>query len=204
MELDTFLTSPRWDILRTIIEKPSSPTEIAQYIETSTSFVSQQLKLLEAANLIKKQRTGAVDKGKPRSLFSITKESVYIVPLAKGFEEKQLIELSAEQKVTLKIWEMSRRFQPILEKFFWKIHDNLGEIDSILVNIKGKKCKVQVVTKDKSVTHLINEAKINRDEQLVFQVTASSSLPRSEEDNFVPIYVSETKHEKEQLKGGLK
>lgn len=203
MEVDSFLASPRWDILRIVAENPSSPTEISTKIGTTMSFVSQQLKLLEAASLVKKQRTGAVDRGKPRSLFSLSKESAYIIPLAKGFEKKQLIELSTEQKVTLKIWELSKKFQPILEKFFWKIHDHLGSIDSILVNIKGKKCKVQIITKDKSITHLINEAKVNRDEQLVFQVMASSSLPRSEEDNFVPIYISEFRLKREQLKGGL-
>ena len=55
MELDSFLASPRWDILRIISENPYSPIEIAERTKTTVSFVSQQLKLLEAAGLVKKE-----------------------------------------------------------------------------------------------------------------------------------------------------
>ena len=204
MEVDSFLASPRWEILNMITDNPSSPMEISEQIGTTMSFISQQLKLLEAAGLVKKEKTGAVDKGKPRSIFSVSQESVYLIPLAKNFSEKKLVALSPEKKIVLKIWETSNsKFHPILENFFWtKLQSKLDKIKSIHIKVIGNKCKLFVITDDKSLTHLINEAKLNRDDELVFQVTASSSLPRSEEDNLVPIYVSDIL-ETEDLKGGL-
>ena len=63
MELDSFLASPRWEILKIISEKPSSPIEIAKKTKTTVSFISQQLKLLEAARIVSKEKTGAFEKG---------------------------------------------------------------------------------------------------------------------------------------------
>lgn len=88
MELDSFLASPRWEILKIISEKPSSPIEIAKKTKTTVSFISQQLKLLEAARIVSKEKTGAFEKGKPRNLFSISKDVVYLTMLTKGFGEK--------------------------------------------------------------------------------------------------------------------
>lgn len=204
MEVDSFLANPRWDILNMITDNPSSPMEISDKIGTTMSFISQQLKLLEAAGLVKKEKTGAVDKGKPRSIYSISQESVYLIPLAKNFSEKKLVSLSPEKKIILKIWSTENpKFHSILENFFWtKLQSKLDKINSIYAKTSGNKCKLFVISDDKSLTHLINEAKLNPDEGLVFQVTASSSLPRSEEDNLVPIYVSDTLETKD-LKGGL-
>ena len=91
MELDSFLASPRWEILSLISERPSSPIELAEKTKTTVSFVSQQLKLLEAAQIVKKTKTGAFEKGKPRNLFSISQDFVQsvlegIAPLMKPEE----------------------------------------------------------------------------------------------------------------------
>ena len=75
MELDSFLASPRWEILKIISERPSSPIEIGEKTKTTVSFVSQQLKLLEAAQIVSKEKTGAFEKGKPRNLFQYPKTS---------------------------------------------------------------------------------------------------------------------------------
>jgi len=58
METDYLLSSARWDILKIISEKPSSPIQIAEKLNTTVSHVSQQLRLLEAAGLVTKKKTG--------------------------------------------------------------------------------------------------------------------------------------------------
>ena len=205
MELDSFLASPRWDILRVIIEKPSSPTEIASTVNTTVSFVSQQLKLLEAADIVKRQRTGEVSKGKPRTLFSISEESFYMVPLAKGLGEKKLIPLSTEHKVIIQIWGLDdASIQSTIEKFFWRVHKYFDVIEAIVVYTNSKKLKIYLLSKDADLTHKINEIQKNSDEKPLFQVTTTSSLSKLEQEDLVPIYDPKGLLLGEQLKGGLK
>lgn len=207
MELDSFLASPRWDMLKIIINKPSAPMEIAQQLKTTTSFVSQQLKLLEAAGLLKKQKTGAFEKGKPRTLFSISEESIYLVPLAKNAPDKKLIPLSKEHKTIVNIWCLeNKELQITLQKFFWQIQNNLSKITAISVYTKPSTPKVYIVSKNSSLTHQINEIQKNLENKITFQVTASPVLMEKLDSKYLfSIYVSqEVAQDGFNLKGGLR
>lgn len=207
MELDSFFSSPRWDILKIIINRPSAPIEIAEQIKTTTSFVSQQLKLLEAAGLVKKEKTGAFEKGKPRSLFSISEESLYMVPLAKNAPEKTLITLSIENKVIVNIWCLEdTKLQIPLQKFFWQIQQYLEKINLIAIYTKALTPKVYIISKDDSLTHQINETQKNIEDKLPFQVAASpASLEKLDQGHLFSIYTSqEIAIRADKLKGGLK
>ncbi len=94
--------------------------EIAERLQTTTSFVSQQLKLLEAAGLVKKEKTGAFEKGKPRSLFSISEESLYIIPLARNTPDKTLLKLTAEHKAIVNIWCLENKNLQDSINLFWQ------------------------------------------------------------------------------------
>ena len=58
MNYDSFLSTPRWEILQILAEKPSSPIEIAEKLGTTVSYASQQLTLLSAAGIVFKKKTG--------------------------------------------------------------------------------------------------------------------------------------------------
>lgn len=204
MELDSFLSSPRWEILRMIIQKPSSPMEIAKELETTNSFISQQLKLLEAAGIVKRKRTGAVEKGKPRTLFSISQESVYLVPLAKGIYKKKFLPLSRENKVVLKIWTLEDpKLHPILEKFFWKIQEYLDDIDAIVVHLESFSLKVYIISKDSTLLQKINKVQSGKG-KVPFQILASdTSLRKLESEGLFPVYDPQGIFENDDvLKGG--
>jgi predicted transcriptional regulator len=206
MELDSFLSSPRWDILRVIAEKPSSPMEIAAHINTTISFVSQQLKLLEAAGIVKKTRTGNVDKGKPRTLFSISKETMYVVPLAKGFQEKKLLPLTRERSIILKIWSLEDQKSHVpLERFFWSIEGFLKTIDALFVYTKGLTPKVFILAKDDKLTHQINDTQKRLEEKMPYEVVPSvSALSKLEYESLVPIYDPHRFFQgKSKVKGGI-
>lgn len=190
MELDSFLSSPRWDILQIIAKKPSSPIEIAGEIKTTVSFVSQQLKLLEAAGLVKKERTGAVEKGKPRTIFSLSKEIAYIIPLSHEFSKKQTIDLSRENKIILKIWSIKdARVQRIIEKFFWAIDDSLEEINGIYICLKDIIPKAYILSEEKKLTQKINNILKKLGEPLEAEVISSiEKLSVIGAEFFVPIY----------------
>jgi len=206
MELDTFLSSPRWDILRIIAERPSSPMEISEILGTTISFVSQQLKLLEAASIVKRTRTGNVLKGKPRTLFSILKETLYLVPLAKGFPEKKLVPLSRERRIVLRIWNLEdQKIQLMLERFFWKIEPFLDDIEGIYIYTKNVTPKLYFISKNSDLVQKINNTQKALEEKVPFQVTASvSAVSKLESEFLIPMYDPHRFFEgKINLKGGI-
>lgn len=137
MDFDLFLTYPRWEILQIIAKKPSSPVEIAEKLNTTVSYASQQLKLLDAAGLIVKEKTGAAKKGKPRTLFSLSNELFYFSVLTNNFSEKNLIYLTEHHKTIIKIWLIKdNSFHYYIEKLFWKLEENLDEIEGMFIEEK--------------------------------------------------------------------
>jgi predicted transcriptional regulator len=98
MDLETLLTGTKWEILSIIAENPSSPLELAKKLNTTIANISQQLRLLQTADLVKKERTGSGKPGKPRMLFSLSDDFAMIIVLSKGFAKKKLVRLNAKQK----------------------------------------------------------------------------------------------------------
>lgn len=129
-----FLVEKRWEILKILASKPSSPLEIAENLGTTVSYVSQQLKLLEAMGLISKEKTGAAEKGKPRSIYSIKNEFAYFSILSKNFSDKKLINLTDHHQSILNIWLLENSsFHYPIEKFFWEIESSLDKIEGIFL-----------------------------------------------------------------------
>lgn len=152
MDFDLFFSAPRWKILAIIAKRPSSPIEIATQLRTSVSYVSQQLKLLEAANLVTKEKTGSFEKGKPRTIFSIEKEIAYLTVLTKDFPVKKALPLTEHNKSILRIWLIENsELHQVLEKLYWKIEEEISEINAILLSQAQQKNKVIVISESKKV-----------------------------------------------------
>ena len=157
MDFDAFFASPRWEILQLIAEKPSSPVEIAEKLNTTVSYISQQLKLIDAAGIVVKKRTGAAERGKPRALFSLSKDFLYITALIPGFSQKMMINTDYHHKIILKIWSLEdSSLHYYLEKFFWKIEEDLDEINGIYVNTKEISPEIIVVSDSKKLKSKID------------------------------------------------
>ena len=103
MDIETLLTGSKWEIIQSLSKESLSPLELAKRLNTTIANISQQLRLLQAANLIKKQKTGHAAKGKPRTLFSLAEDYALIIVFTKGFTEKKLVKLSEKNKQSLKI-----------------------------------------------------------------------------------------------------
>ena len=56
MDHETLFTASKWHILKQLETQPRSPLELARICETSIANVSQQLRLLEMAGLVKTKR----------------------------------------------------------------------------------------------------------------------------------------------------
>lgn len=98
MDIETLLTGTKWEILRLIAKEKLSPSEIAKRLNTTIANISQQIRLLQTAGLVTKERTSAVKAGKPRTLFSIAQDYALVIMFSDGFAEKKLIRLTKEQK----------------------------------------------------------------------------------------------------------
>jgi predicted transcriptional regulator len=201
MELDNFLASPRWEILQLISNKPSSPVEISEKIGTTVSYISQQLKLLEVSGIVKKQRTGAVEKGKPRTIFSISKDVAYIVALTESFSEKKLISLTENKKAIIKIWLIeNQNLHPLLERIFWNLEPLLQDITSVYIDLNRLNPKVIIIGDKPSIKPFIESIFKKIKERIDFEFVSSSS--KIDFSSLYLIFSDKFSQREIQLKGG--
>lgn len=191
MELDSFLATPRWEILKIISDKPSSPIEIAEKTKTTVSFVSQQLKLLEAAQIVSKEKTGAFEKGKPRNIFSISKDIIYFTILTKGFGDKKSLNLEEYQKALLKTWLLNNKtLQLFLEGLLFKFKDNFNEIYAILIDEKKTNPSLILFVDDKKLQQTLEFMFKKNNEKIKFEFFQLSDLNKISALELFPIYQS--------------
>lgn len=202
MDFDIFLTSPRWEILQIIAKKPTSPVEIAEKLNTTVSYISQQLKLLDAANLLKKEKTGEVLKGKPRTLFSLSEELLYITILTNNLAEKKLISITDHHKAILNIWSIKNSsFHYLLEKLYWKLEEDIDEIDGIYIEDSGIIPRYLVVTESKKIKLKIELYQKNLKNKIECNFTTKNNFKKYTQDLLIPIYQSIDIFQ--ELKGGI-
>lgn len=134
MEQETLFTASKWVILKILSEGSFSPIELAARSNTSVANISQQLRLLEMAGLIKSERISNRDKGQPRVLYSLAGNHSFLITTASDFTEKKLFELSAYNKIILRIWFFPKKeVHYFLEKAFWTIEKHLPIIDALAI-----------------------------------------------------------------------
>lgn len=206
MELDSFLASPRWEILKIISENPSSPIEIAEKTKTTVSFISQQLKLLEAAQIVSKEKTGAFEKGKPRSVFSISKDIFYLAMLTKGLGDKKSLNLENYQKAILRSWFVEdKSLQYFLEEAFHKIKDNFQNIDAILVDNKKTNPLVILISEDKKIQQIFEILYKKSEEKFKFEFYSTNDVHKLNLSGLFLVYQNSTFLKKNiEMKGGKK
>lgn len=157
MELDDLFVSSRWQILQSVACEPCSPVQIAEKIGTSVAYVSQQLKLLEAARIVVRKKTGAADKGKPRAIYSIEKDILNVTALMNKLPLKKQIYPTEHQKAVLRIWALENAaLHYPLEKLYWKLEPYLSKVDAFYVDVSDSGLNIEVVSKDKKVAGIVD------------------------------------------------
>jgi hypothetical protein len=149
MEFEMLFTDQKWSILKNLSLNKYSPLQLASKSQTTIANISQQLRLLEAANIVQKEKIPNRDKGKPRTLFSLTNNYAYLISTMNDFAEKRLLELTDYHQIILKIWYIKDpELHYHLEKFYWKIEPHLKDIDGIAFIQTLDECKI-LITSDK-------------------------------------------------------
>ncbi len=204
MEADIFFSEPRWKILEILTTVPSSPLEISKKLNTSVAYISQQLKLLEAAKFIFKTKTGKSDKGQARNLYEISKEFVFITSLIRGHPAKKLVYLSSHHKTILKIWLLENaESHYFIEKLYWKLESDLKDIKSILVEKSKNSGKIQVIIISDSKTLKLKISSYLKDLNNQIECTViGSDNKKSSKIDFISIYDQESLTNQKLSEGG--
>jgi len=172
MELETLFTEQKWNILKSLSEGKFSPLQLAQRSSTTIANISQQLRLLEAAELVKKEKIQNREKGKPRTLFSLSHDYVYLVSTMEDFAKKRLLELSDYHKIIIRILFLENpELHYYLAKFYWKIEDYLDQIQMIIVVPNSEEIEVVIVSdKAKEIEKKISTVTIKRPDNKAKQI----------------------------------
>jgi predicted transcriptional regulator len=125
-------TNSKWLLIKEISDQHQSPTELAEKTNTSLSNVIQQLKLLEAYNIVRKEKSLERNTGKPRTIYSINDEFVYGIMLRDGKCEKRYFKID-EMNATLAniIFTLNPDDIFYMMKFSFKYEDILKKCKAI-------------------------------------------------------------------------
>jgi len=137
MEINPLFSDAKWKILKMLAEKEMSPLQISNELKTTVSNVSQQLKLLEVAGIVEKRRISNKKSNKPRLLFSLSSNHVYVVSCMKDMVDKNFFKGTLHHKTILKIWKLENpEMHYYIEKAFFELENHLKEISLIAIDKK--------------------------------------------------------------------
>jgi len=136
MHIADVFNNGKWDIIKDLSDKKLSPLQLAQKYNTTIGNVGNQLRILEAFGLVKKEKVSNRDRGKPRTLFSLAYDCAFLASASKGFANRKLLKMSGYHDTILKLWYIdNEKLHYPLEKFYWKVEDYLSEMKGLAVKV---------------------------------------------------------------------
>lgn len=151
MDYETLFTSAKWDILKSLSSSKKSPIELAEQANTSISNISQSLRFLELAGIVKSERLSNRDKGQPRVVYSLATESAYIIITSKNAVNKKTVNIDEHKKMLLNIWFYeNEHIHSFLENAVSQLEESLDDIQGIFLDKTSlSELKIAVVMKEK-------------------------------------------------------
>lgn len=150
MEQETLYTAAKWQILKLLSNSSKSPIELAELSNTSTSNISQSLRFLELAGIVKSERISNRDKGQPRVMYTLSGNKAYLIITSNNFVEKKQITLNEYKQIILKIWLYeNEQLQPFLEQATNNINSQLQNIKGIFLDEESQaETKILIIPKE--------------------------------------------------------
>ena len=163
MDKETLFTSSKWDILKALSKGKKSPLELARETKTSIANISQQLRMLELANIVKSERVSNRERGEPRLLYTLSGPLSYLITTSPDFVDKKQLVLSLYHEVILRIWFIrDESAHYYLEKFFWEIEQKIERIDMMLVKADHARITVIILSKDMALKKELKSREIRK------------------------------------------
>jgi len=156
MEVEPLISGSRWALLRYLSQKPCSPTELAEKMGTTLANVSQQLRMLEMAGIVKKERQPSREKGKPRMLFSLAGSFAHLSLMSPSCSEKKLVLLDRHHEAFLRIWLLTEeQFHKKLESFC----SSAESIPGVAIYAEPSSGRIFAICRDKNAEKKISDIK---------------------------------------------
>jgi hypothetical protein len=125
-------SSNKWTILKEIAESPQSPSDLALKTNTSLSNITQQLKLLEAYQLVRREKSEEKNTGKPRTIYYLNVELSYALILKNGKAERKIYYIDHNNEMFFNImFCMSQEDLMFMLKFSFKYEEVLKKCKAI-------------------------------------------------------------------------
>jgi len=122
----------RWNILKEIAQRPQSPSDLALKTNTSLSNITQQLKLLEAYKIVRKEKSEEKNAGKPRTIYYLNVEITYSTILKNGKAERKLFYIDNNNNMFFNImFNMNPEDLMFILKFSFKYEEVLKKCKAI-------------------------------------------------------------------------
>jgi predicted transcriptional regulator len=190
LEIESLFSGTRWEILKALSGEKLSPMELANKMKTTSANISQQLRLLELANLVKSEKTANVDKGKPRIIYSLAGDTAYIILASPSYSEKRMFSLTQYHKFIMKSWFLSNmEYHSVLSDFYFKVQDLLAKIDIISVQDK-KELLIHVYSGDtktreslRTIATSIKRAKVLVEDTALYKKSESALVLYNSDSN---------------------
>jgi len=156
MEQETLFTSAKWNILKALALEKKSPLELSEIANTSMSNISQSLRFLELANIVKSEKVSNRDKGQPRIVYSIAQDTAYLIITSKGFVEKQTIQINEHKKTLIRIWlYKDENKHNAIEQTYLELKEHIKDIDGIYIEENTN--KIRTITKNNKTIQIKNK-----------------------------------------------
>lgn len=150
MDQETLYTASKWDILEILGKGPKSPIQLAKLANTSVANVSQQLRMLEMAGIVKSVRLPNREKNQPRLLYSIVRQSAYLIALGPGYANKGYLQLDAYRNALMRTWFLEDKdVQVATEQALAELKDHMKKVDAIVLDTKAR--VMQISTTDSAL-----------------------------------------------------
>lgn len=150
MDYNLLISESKWKLLEELSKKEQTPTELAEKFKTTIANISQQLKLLEAYNVVKKEREqGMNNPGKPKTIYSINRNINYIISLSDNLAIKKELHLDPFHKGILKTCLLANCDNAYyLEKFLITNEELINKCDMIgIVKTNDEQIELILITK---------------------------------------------------------
>jgi predicted transcriptional regulator len=154
MDLDNIFTSSKWKILNELAKNQTSPTELSKKINTSIANISTQLRFLKALGFVKSKTLKNNKIGKPKTLYSLSKEFAYLVLAKNNFCSKKILKLNNFHKTIFSIYFLNESdLHYYLLKFYFKYENILKECNALgFIGLKDKNIELLAINQNKEKT----------------------------------------------------
>jgi predicted transcriptional regulator len=129
--------------------------ELAESLKTTSANISQQLRLLELAGLVKSEKTRESDKKKPRVMYALADDYSYVVMCTQRLASKKLLPLSTYHNFILKSMLFENyEDHKYLGQLYHVLHEYLNSLDLVAVDNTSEKLSVLVVGERKTLSNV--------------------------------------------------